>query len=601
MTTDELQSMADNTRARQIENEHAAQVQQAKAEEREEREQAGLPRYALNDELTIRTPEGEELTGYVTNEEDEDGNIEVYFNQPYEGKKVHLFTKDYLDGVVVGMRLSPESSTTEESLEALSAPASPALSQVQPVVGEAMPANGPIHEGEETDIIGRSMTEEEAEAFLDAISENPEVVPVLELTAENWDAEFGKEGIIASPIGDVKMGENQFLKMMREGRNEKLGMIRPTIERPDVILEDTSRTKEGEDRVHSYVFVKSVKSEGKERLYYFTSVSISKDGREVVISNQERRKNRIVSLLTSGTVLYLKPDSLHPLAQVEGSVSLNDSRAATQAETITAPHGIHSSEEASSANKGSESPSHADPNDEGLSAEEAYEAVVQATQGDVGIALMVIESTVADKEKALGKAKKAKPRSADTIEGKIQALAEVSEGIEAAEASLAHWKAVAEIATEHMQGDVVEEEATQPEAEGLTGDPVPEEKEVKGKKEDVDLTSQQANVPEWNKDTPADARARGYIKVANVRVDRQGELTDVLIGKESDVKFATNDTQHARYAIIEAESLQPSHIRGYQNQLHFIPEAQPKDRSDVVSERVPRLTRVLLPSTHVVR
>ena len=585
MTTDELQTMANNTRARQIENEHAAQVQQAKAEEREDREQAGLPRYALNDELTIRTPEGEELTGYVTNEEDEDGNIEVYFNQPYEGKKVHLFTKDYLDGVVVGMRLSPESNTTEESLEALSAPASPALSQVQPVVGEAMPAHGPIHEGEETDIIGRSMTEEEAEAFLDAISENPEVVPVLELTAENWDAEFGEEGIIASPIGDVKMGENQFLKMMREGRNEKLGMIRPTIERPDVILEDTSRTKEGEDRVHSYVFVKSVKSEGKERLYYFTSVSISKDGREVVISNQERRKNRIVSLLTSGTVLYLKPGSLHPLAQVEGSVSLNDSRAATQAETITAPHGIHSSEEASSANKGSESPSHADPNDEGLSAEEAYEAVVQATQGDVGIALMVIESTVADKEKALGKAKKAKPRSADTIEGKIQALAEVSEGIEAAEASLAHWKAVAEIATEHMQGDVVEEEATQPEAEGLTGDPVPEEKEVKGKKEDVDLTSQQANVPEWNKDTPADARARGYIKVANVRVDRQRELTDALIGKESDVKFATNDTQHARYAIIEAESLQPSHIRGYQNQLHFIPEAQPKDRSDVVSEQ----------------
>ena len=596
MTTDELQTMADNTRARQIENEHAAQVQQAKAEEREEREQAGLPRYALNDELTIRTPEGEELTGYVTNEEDEDGNIEVYFNQPYEGKKVHLFTKDYLDGVVVGMRLSPESNTTEESLEALSAPASPALSQVQPVVGEAMPANGPIHEGEETDIIGRSMTEEEAEAFLDAISENPEVVPVLELTAENWDAEFGEEGIIASPIGDVKMGENQFLKMMREGRNEKLGMIRPTIERPDVILEDTSRTKEGEDRVHSYVFVKSVKSEGKERLYYFTSVSISKDGREVVISNQERRKNRIVSLLTSGTVLYLKPGSLHPLAQVEGSVSLNDSRAATQAETITAPHGIHSSEEASSANKGSESPSHADPNDEGLSAEEAYEAVVQATQGDMGIARMVIESTIADKEKALGKAKKAKPRSADTIERKIQALAEVSEGIEAAEASLAHWKAVAEIATEQVQEELAEvaepvAKQTEQESEEPTTEQAPAEEETtekgepEGEQEEEATTIPEDTAPEWGKDNPADARARGYIKVEGLRVERQGELSDALIGKESDVKFATNDTQQARYAIIEAESLQPSHIRGYQNQLHFIPEAQPKDRSDVVSEQ----------------
>lgn len=596
MTTDELQTMADNTRARQVENEHAAQVQQAKAEEREEREQAGLPRYALNDELTIRTPEGEELTGYVTNEEDEDGNIEVYFNQPYEGKKVHLFTKDYLDGVVVGMRLSPESNTTEESLEALSAPASPALSQVQPVVGEAMPANGPIHEGEETDIIGRSMTEEEAEAFLDAISENPEVVPVLELTAENWDAEFGEEGIIASPIGDVKMGENQFLKMMREGRNEKLGMIRPTIERPDVILEDTSRTKEGEDRVHSYVFVKSVKSEGKERLYYFTSVSISKDGREVVISNQERRKNRIVSLLTSGTVLYLKPGSLHPLAQVEGSVSLNDSRAATQAETITAPHGIHSSEEASSANKGSESPSHADPNDEGLSAEEAYEAVVQATQGDMGIARMVIESTIADKEKALAKAKKAKPRSADTIEGKIQALAEVSEGIEAAEASLAHWQAVAEIAAEQVQEEVAEvaepvAEQTEQESEEPTTEQAPAEEEAtekgepEGEQEEEATTIPEDTAPEWGKDNPDDARARGYIKVEGLRVERQGELSDALIGKESDVKFATNDTQQARYAIIEAESLQPSHIRGYQNQLHFIPEAQPKDRSDVVSEQ----------------
>ena len=709
MTTDELQSMADNTRARQVENEHAAQVQQAKAEEREEREQAGLPRYALNDELTIRTPEGEELTGYVTNEEDEDGNIEVYFNQPYEGKKVHLFTKDYLDGVVVGMRLSPESNTTEESLEALSAPASPALSQVQPVVGEAMPANGPVHEGEETDIIGRSMTEEEAEAFLDAISENPEVVPVLELTAENWDAEFGEDGVVHTPIGDAHMGENQFLKMMREGRKNKLGMIRPTLEAPHAIVEEGSTAKDGQEteRDSSYIYIRVFEKEDGSRQYYFTSVSVQRDGGEVIVSNQEKSRNQVKRLLTEGVVLWMRADNASDASDIDQDLY------SPQGTELSDPasEGTDASQSTPSSSKGSESPSHADPNDEGLSAEEAYEAVVQATQGDVGIALMVIESTVADKEKALGKAKKAKPRSADTIEGKIQALAEVSEGIEAAEASLAHWQAVAEIAAEHMQGDVVEEEATQPEAEGLTEEPMPTEnprvnpnrrghkvierakkrlseakdykdiasaicdfernvhqgaeatdEEValfKKAKEDlekqgyeyVDLTgdaydyekhpvdvveqeideslapgemvvdsmlkpqinkdgkmiqaarvklrisqyedeedferahSQQANVPEWNKDTPADARARGYIKVASVRVDRQGELTDVLIGKESDVKFATNDTQHARYAIIEAESLQPSHIRGYQNQLHFIPEAQPKDRSDVVSEQ----------------
>lgn len=400
MTTDELQSMADNTRARQIENEHAAQVQQAKAEEREEREQAGLPRYALNDELTIRTPEGEEVTAYVTNEEDADGNIEVYFNEPFDGKKVHLFTKDYLDGVVVGTRLSPETNTSAGTVEApatAAAPAAPALAQVQPVDEEA--------------------------------------------PAED-------EGPAPAPAHD-------------------------------------------------------------------------------------------------------------------------------EADADEAP---------------------ADPNDESLSPEEAYEAVLRATNGDVVLALEVIESTIADKEKALAKAKKAKPRSADTIEGKIQAREEVAAGIEAAETSLAHWQAVAEIAAEQVQEEVVEvaepvAEQAEQEAEEPTTEPAPAEEETTEEQETEAEQKEEATpvpedtAPEWGKDNPADARARGYIKVEGLRVERQGELSDALIGKESDVKFATNDTQQARYAIIEAESLQPSHIRGYQNQLHFIPEAQPKNRSDVVSEQ----------------
>lgn len=397
MTTDELQTMADNTRARQIENEHAAQVQQAKAEEREEREQAGLPRYALNDELTIRTPEGEEVTAYVTNEEDADGNIEVYFNEPFDGKKVHLFTKDYLDGVVVGTRLSPETNTSAGAVEAPATPAAPALAQVQPVDEEA--------------------------------------------PAED-------EGAAPAPIHE------------------------------------------------------------------------------------------------------------------------------DEADADEAP---------------------ADPNDESLSPEEAYEAVLRATNGDVVLALEVIESTIADKEKALAKAKKAKPRSADTIEGKIQAREEVAAGIEAAEASLAHWQAVGEIAAEQVQeeaGEVAEPvaEQTEQEAEEPTTEPAPAEEETTEEQEPEEEQKKEATpsedtAPEWSKDNPADARARGYIKVEGLRVERQGELSDALIGKESDVKFATNDTQQARYAIIEAESLQPSHIRGYQNQLHFIPEAQPKDRSDVVSEQ----------------
>lgn len=596
MTTDELQSMADNTRARQIENEHAAKVQQAKAEEREEREQAGLPRYALNDELTIRTPEGEEVTAYVTNEEDADGNIEVYFNEPFDGKKVHLFTKDYLDGVVVGTRLSPETNTSAGAVEAPATPAAPALSQVQPAEEEAPaedegPAPAPTQE-EENDIIGRSMTEEEAEAFLTAISNNHEVAPELELTPENWYAEFGEDGIVHTPIGDAHMGENQFLKMMRDGRKSKLGMIRPTLEAPHAIVEEPSMAKEGQEteRDSSYIYIRVFEKEDGSRHYHFTSVSVLRDGGEVVVSNQEKSRNQVKRLLTEGVVLWMRADNAPDTSDVDQDLY------SSQGTELSDPasEGTDASQSTPSESKDNESTSHDDPNDESLSPEEAYEAVLRATNGDVVLALEVIESTIADKEKALAKAKKAKPRSADTIEGKIQAREEVAAGIEAAETSLAHWQAVAEIAAEQVQEEVAEvaepvAEQTEQESEEPTTEQAPAEEETaeeeEQEQEEEATPVPEDTAPEWGKDNPADARARGYIKVEGLRVDRQGELSDALIGKESDVKFATNDTQQARYAIIEAESLQPSHIRGYQNQLHFIPEAQPKDRSDVVSEQ----------------
>lgn len=599
MTTDELQSMADNTRARQIENEHAAQVQQAKAEEREEREQAGLPRYALNDELTIRTPEGEEVTAYVTNEEDADGNIEVYFNEPFDGKKVHLFTKDYLDGVVVGTRLSPETNTSAGTVEAPATAAAPALAQAQPVSEEvpeeATTAPTPTQE-EENDIIGRSMTEEEAEAFLTAISNNHEVAPELELTAENWYAEFGEDGMVHTPIGDAHMGENQFLKMMRDGRKSKLGMIRPTLEAPHAIVEEPSTAKEGQEteRDSSYIYIRVFEKEDGSRHYHFTSVSVQRDGGEVIVSNQEKSRNQVKRLLTEGVVLWMRADNAPDTSDVDQDLY------SSQGTELSDPasEGTDASQSTPSESKDNESTSHADPNDESLSPEEAYEAVLRAANGDAALALEVIKSTITDKEKALTKAKKAKPRSANTIDGKIQALAEVAAGIEAAETSLAHWQAVAEIAAEQVQEEVAEvtepvAEQTEQESEEPTTEQATEEEEAteeqepeaEQEQEEEAIPASEDTAPEWGKDNPADARARGYIKVEGLRVDRQGKLSDALIGKESDVKFATNDTQQARYAIIEAESLQPSHIRGYQNQLHFIPEAQPKDRSDVVSEQ----------------
>ena len=138
---------------------------------------------------------------------------------------------------------------------------------------------------------------------------------------------------------------------------------------------------------------------------------------------------------------------------------------------------------------------------------------------------------------------------------------------------------VAEPVAEQTEQESEEPTAEQEPAEEEAAEEQEPEAEQEQEHEEEAIPASEDTAPEWGKDNPADARARGYIKVEGLRVERQGELSDALIGKESDVKFATNDTQQARYAIIEAESLQPSHIRGYQNQLHFIPEAQPKDRS----------------------
>ncbi|MDD5962268.1 MAG: PBECR2 nuclease fold domain-containing protein [Bacteroidales bacterium] len=197
------------------------------------------------------------------------------------------------------------------------------------------------------EVIGRSLSAGEAENFIADMEENADTAPDIELTIENWDALFGEEGIVATPIGDVKMGENQFAKLMRQGREGKLGMIKPTLENPHAIVEDTSEAK-GDNvtkRASAYVFIRSFKKSDGSRYYYFTSVTVSVDGKEVVISNQEKSKNRISNLLQKGVISWINKNVQSASeAQSEESVLLDDSQAVTQADNNTVSLGINSSE-----------------------------------------------------------------------------------------------------------------------------------------------------------------------------------------------------------------------------------------------------------------
>ena len=168
-------------------------------------------------------------------------------------------------------------------------------------------------------MVGRSLTAEEAKELVSMMEENAAPVRELELTRENWAAEFGADGVVQTPLGEVKMGEHQYEKLEQQGRRGKLGMVKPTLESPDVVIEDKSRAKEGEvtERGSSYVFVKAFTKEDGERTYYFTSVTVSRDGKEVVVSNQEKRKTGIASLSQKGKVVWMRSDNASTLSDEE--------------------------------------------------------------------------------------------------------------------------------------------------------------------------------------------------------------------------------------------------------------------------------------------
>lgn len=96
-------------------------------------------------------------------------------------------------------------------------------------------------------------------------------------------------------------------------------------------------------------------------------------------------------------------------------------------------------------------------------------------------------------------------------------------------------------------------------------------------------TAQTGEVPDMSVDKASNARERGYRLSMGNRYDRQ-ESTDGVEGSETEVKFANSEKPvKGRWKVVEADKVQPSHMGGMPNPMHFIPEAQPKDRTDNVS------------------
>ena len=189
----------------------------------------------------------------------------------------------------------------------------------------------------------------------------------------------------------------------------------------------------------------------------------------------------------------------------------------------------------------------------------AWDAIVQEAEGDEAMAMQVVTDMVADMEAKVQKAKKAKVRAGSSVREKLEAQKKHKRRIEEAEAQLEAWRRIAAVKAERIAA------AERAKIEAAQQREVTQEDETE--------------VPDFVFDKPENARERGYRMQNGQRADRQEPIA-AAVGKEVSVKFTNKVSQPVRVAVVDARSLQPSHQNGQPNVLHFLPEAQPKKRTD---------------------
>ena len=143
------------------------------------------------------------------------------------------------------------------------------------------------------------LTDEEVVAITDVMKANATVAPTVEINDANW-----KESV-DTPIGAVKMGENQKAKLFAKGREQQYGMLLETLSNPDVVLEEKDKEQNMfHERPSSYLFVKTFQKEDGSKYVHFESVTVSQEGMEVSISSHIIRENQLKNKLKSDRLLY---------------------------------------------------------------------------------------------------------------------------------------------------------------------------------------------------------------------------------------------------------------------------------------------------------
>ena len=182
------------------------------------------------------------------------------------------------------------------------------------------------------------MTKDEAVSLRKQMADNAEQERILEHTEENWLKEFGKNSRVTTPIGSIKLGENQYKKAGRNDRIKRFGLLKPTLERPDVILEK-SAPKEGAERQTKYLFIKSFKKADGNKILNYEFITVKQGEEEVAISAHQIDPSKVVKELTESKVLWnrFRGDS-NSLGENQGSALTPSANNPSGKDSVLNPH-----------------------------------------------------------------------------------------------------------------------------------------------------------------------------------------------------------------------------------------------------------------------
>lgn len=187
-------------------------------------------------------------------------------------------------------------------------------------------------------VLKGQMTKDEAVSLRQQMADNAEPERILEHTEDNLLQDFGKDGRVNTPIGSIKLGENQYKKAGREDRIKRFGLLKPTLERPDVILEKPA-PKEGAERQTKYLFVKSFKKVDGTKILNFESITVKQGEDEVSISAHQIEPSKLLKELTESKMLWnrFRGDS-NSLGENQGSALTPSANNPSGKDSVLNPH-----------------------------------------------------------------------------------------------------------------------------------------------------------------------------------------------------------------------------------------------------------------------